>query len=101
MLHSHDFYDKESAIAWGTLFNALQKGLDQLDVSLNEAAEMGQHCRSEWCAANRHVIDELGNALFSISEPRCSSNADSARIKELKHRLHDLYANYRSRPTVH
>jgi hypothetical protein len=101
MLHTHDFYDKDSTIAWGTILNAMQKSLDQIDVSLQEASEMSEYCRGEWCAANRHVIDDLGNSLFSISEPRCSSHADSLRIKNLKHRLHDLYANYKSQPTVH
>jgi hypothetical protein len=43
-------------------------------------------------------MDELGNALFSISEPRWSSDEDSGKIKELKHRLHDLYAKYKSVP---
>jgi hypothetical protein len=101
MLHTHDFYDKESAIAWGTILNALQKSLDHIDISLQEASQMSEYCHSEWCAANRHVIDDLGNFLFSISEPRCSSDADSLRIKDLKHRLHDLYANYKRQPAVH
>jgi len=46
-------------------------------------------------ANHRHLFDELGNALFSISEPRWSSDEDSKRIKALKRRLYDIYVNYR------
>ena len=49
----------------------------------------------EWCEATEHVIDELSNALFSISEPRWSSPEDSKKIKRLKRRVYDLYVNYR------
>jgi len=42
------------------------------------------------------VIDELSNALFSISEPRWSDKADADKIKQLKRRVHDLYADYRN-----
>jgi len=53
-------------------------------------------CTDEWCEATEHVIDELSNALFSISEPRWSNQEDSLRIKQLKRRVHDLYADYRN-----
>lgn len=58
--------------------------------------EMAGICMSEWCNATEHVLDELGNALFSISEPRWSSEDQSERIKKLKRRLHDIYATYRT-----
>jgi hypothetical protein len=41
------------------------------------------------------VIDELANALYSISEPRWADPEDSKRIKALKRRVYDLYVNYR------
>jgi hypothetical protein len=56
---------------------------------------MASVCTSEWCEATEHVIDELSNALFSISEPRWSSPEDSKKIKRLKRRVYDLYVNYR------
>jgi hypothetical protein len=56
---------------------------------------MARVCTSEWCEATEHVIDELSNALFSISEPRWSSPEDSKKIKRLKRRVYDLYVNYR------
>ena len=50
----------------------------------------------EWCQATQHVIDDLSNALFSISEPRWSNEEDSKTIEQLKRRVHDLYADYRT-----
>lgn len=67
-------------------------------LDLDESASFADICTDEWCAANEHVIDELGNMLFSISEPRWASKEESRRIKGLKRRLHDLYAHYKSRP---
>lgn len=35
-------------------------------------------------------MDELGNRIFTINEPRWSSEEDTQRLK----RLHDCYAKY-------
>jgi hypothetical protein len=34
--------------------------------------------------------------VFSISEPRWCSDADSRRIVDLRHQVHDLYAKYKN-----
>jgi hypothetical protein len=74
----------------------LEKSLDLVEEQLNEAAEMREICTSEWCEATEHVIDDLGNFLFSISEPKGTSEEDSKRLKALRKRLHDLYAKYKA-----
>lgn len=81
--------------AWAVFIQSLEKSLRLLDADIKEAKEMAGKCTDEWCAATEHVIDDLSNALFSISEPRWSDAAISRKIKELKHRVHDLYADYR------
>ena len=91
-----DELQKEMIEAWGTYLDALERSLDLLDVQIREAAEMAGTCTNEWCEATEHFIDDLSNSLFSISEPHWSSKEDEQRIKRLKHRVHDLYANYRS-----
>jgi len=83
------------AQAWRDFTKSMEKSLDMLDADIKEAEEMTGICTDEWCEATEHVIDELSNALFSISEPRGSAPADSKKIKALKRRVHDLYANYR------
>lgn len=81
---------------WRTFINNMEKSLDMLDKGVEEAAEMADICTSEWCEATEHVIDELANSLFSISEPAWSSEEDNKKLKALKRRVHDLYAKYKS-----
>lgn len=91
-----DDLHQEYVSAWRTYLDSFEKSLDQLEADIDEAAEMTDVCTDEWCQATEHVIDELSNALFSISEPRWSNQEDSKKLKRLKRRVHDLYANYRS-----
>ena len=80
---------------WRVFIDNMEKSLDVLEQNIDEAAQMTDACTSEWCAATEHVIDEIANSLFSISEPHWSSEEDSKKIKELKRRVHDLYAKYK------
>ena len=74
----------------------MEESLKILEKDLDEAEEMSEKCTGEWCEATEHVIDELSNSLFSISEPRWSSEEDSKKLKALKRRIHDLYAKYKA-----
>jgi Mg2+ and Co2+ transporter CorA len=80
---------------WRLFINNMEKSLELLEQNIDEAAQMSETCTSEWCEATEHVIDEIANSLFSISEPNWSSGEDSKKIKELKRRVHDLYAKYK------
>ena len=91
-----DGIQKEVVEGWRVFVNNLEKGLDMLEEDIDEASQMAEACTAEWCQATEHVIDELSNSLFSISEPRWSSDEDSKKIKRLKRRLHDLYAKYKT-----
>jgi hypothetical protein len=82
--------------SWRTYLISLDKAIRKLEIDIQEASEMADVCTDEWCLATEHVIDDLSNALFSISEPRWSDPDDSRKIKELKRRIHDLYADYRN-----
>jgi len=90
-----DEIQQEMVDAWRAFMDGLEKSVQKLDEDINEASVMADQCTSEWCEATQHVIDELSNALFSISEPRWANNEDSQRLKSLKRRVYDLYANYR------
>ena len=81
---------------WKVFVNNMEKSLDILEKGITEASEISEACTSEWCQATEHVIDELANSLFSISEPHWSSDEDNKKIKDLKRRVHDLYAKYKS-----
>lgn len=90
-----DEVQQEMAQAWSVFVAALGKSLSKLEKDIEEAGNMANVCTSEWCEATEHVIDELSNALFSISEPRWLDKRMSDHIKELKYRVYELYANYR------
>jgi hypothetical protein len=95
MVMPKDEIQAEMNKAWQTYLDALEKSLIILEKDIEEAKEMAGTCTSEWCEATEHTIDELNNALFSISEPRWSDPEANQKIKRLKRRLYDLYVNYK------
>lgn len=86
---------EELTEAWGTYLAALGKSMSWLEKRIDEAREMAGICTAEWCQATEHVIDDLNNALFSISEPRWIDEEQSKKLKQLKRKIYDLYVNYR------
>lgn len=81
---------------WRGFVDNIAASMEILEKGIDEAAQMRDVCTDEWCVATEHVIDELSNSLFSISEPRWSTKEDSRKIKELRRRMHDLYAKYKA-----
>lgn len=74
----------------------LKSSIDMMASDIDEAKEMQQICTDEWCMATESYLDELAKMIYSISEPRWASNEDSKKISELRRRVHDLYAAYKS-----
>ena len=74
----------------------LDKSIDMLAGDIGEAAEMSQICTDEWCRSTEGVVDELAKVIYSISEPRWLTKEDSKKISQLRQRVHDLYAQYKS-----
>jgi len=73
----------------------LEKTIKLLEQDISEAAEMTQVCTDEWCNSIENVVDELHKSVYSISEPRWLTEDDSKKISDLRHRVHDIYAEYR------
>lgn len=86
----------EMIMAYSTFMDGLEKAINLLDKDIAEAAEMSEICTDEWCTATEHVIDDLHKSLYSISEPRGSSEDVSHRLGALRHRLRDLYVKYKA-----
>ena len=82
--------------SWREHLRSMEESLDILEKGLKEAEEMTQICTDEWCIATEHVIDDLSNWMFSISEPAGASDEDTSKVKTLKWKLHDLYAKYKN-----
>jgi len=96
-LFKEDF-NKEMLEAWKIYIDSLEKSLKSLEKDVGEAACQISTCTGEWCAAIEHVVDEINNALYSISEPSLASEEDSRKIKDLKIRVRNIYAKYKSIP---
>jgi len=82
--------------SWREHLSNMEESLDILEKGLNEAAQMTEICTDEWCMATEHVIDDLSNSLFSLSERAGASDEDTKKLKALKRRVHDLYVQYKS-----
>lgn len=82
--------------SWRQLMSNMEQSLNLLEKGIDEAVEMRDICTDEWCVATEHVLDELSNGLFSISEPKWAPEEDSKRLKALKRRVHDLYEKYKT-----
>jgi hypothetical protein len=82
--------------AWSGFLDGLDNSLRMLDERLSEAEEMSLEVTGEWAVAIEHLMDDLSNFVFSISEPRGSSEEYSKKIKRLRHRLHDYYVRFHS-----
>ena len=74
----------------------LEKAIDLLEKDIAEAGEMSHICTDEWCRATESVIDELHKSIYAISEPRWLTNEDSEKIRNLRQRVKNLYAQYRA-----
>ncbi|MFO7913811.1 MAG: hypothetical protein R6V15_16780 [Desulfotignum sp.] len=81
--------------AWMQHFNAVKNSVDLVENYLKEAKGMAEVCTDEWCISTEKLIDDLNNALYSLSEPRDADPELSLEIKELRRRIYDLYVNYK------
>ena len=80
---------------WKMFMKNMETSINTIEKGIKEASEMADVCTSEWCEATEHLIDELSNQIFSISEPRWADQKDSQKIRDLRRRVHDLYADYK------
>ena len=74
----------------------LKGSMDLLEHDINEAKQIDDICTGQWCVAIESSLDELSKYIYSISEPRWMSDQDSRKLREMRTRIHDIYAKYRS-----
>ena len=70
--------------------------LDKIEREFEESREIDELCSGEWYRAIELSLDEFAKELYSISEPRWVSDDYSRTLRNMRRRLHDLYAKYRS-----
>lgn len=79
--------------SWKVYMDNLQDSLGKMEQAVSEAREMPMDCDKEWCANARALLDDLNHAIFSIHEPRWSSDEDSRRIRTMKNKVRDIYSD--------
>ena len=84
--------------AWRGFVDNLGTSLDMLEKEIDFTSKMVNACTIEWCQVTEQTLDEISNALFSISEPSWIADEDSKRLKALKRKVHDVYAKYKAAP---
>jgi len=72
----------------------LSECLDKLEREFEESREIDKICEGEWCRAIEFSLDEFAKELYSISEPRWVADDYSRTLRNMRRRLHDLYAKY-------
>ncbi len=80
--------------AWMQNFDSLEKSVDQLENYIKEAEGTAGIFTDEWSEATEQIMDDLNNALFTISEPRIS-DPELSLEKKLRWRICGLYVNYK------
>ncbi len=70
------------------------KCLKKIETDFEESREIDEICTGEWCRAIELSLDEMAKDLYSISEPRWVADDYSRTLRNMRHRLHDLYAKY-------
>ena len=83
-------------IAHREFMTSLENSLALIEEEINEAAEIEEICTGEWCSATESTLDELAKFIYSISEPRWIPDEDSKTLSNLRRKVHDLYAKYKS-----
>jgi len=81
---------------WASFLESLQESVATLEKEIEFASKMVNACTMEWCEATERAIDEISNSLFSISEPSWLPEEDSRKLKQLKRKVHDIYAQYKA-----
>ena len=87
---------REMYAGWKAFVDNLEKSLDLLEREIDFTSKMIDACTLEWCQSTEHALDEISNSLFSISEPTLASEEDSRKLKVLKRKIHDVYAQYKA-----
>lgn len=72
----------------------LDASIGIIEHDLKEAADFDIECTNEWCSSMESSIDELAKFIYSVSEPRWLSEKDSRVMRDMRHRIHDLYTRY-------
>jgi type II secretory pathway component PulJ len=83
-------------LAHRQFMDKLEESIGLIGKDIQQASEVQHVCTDEWCTQTEYMIDELHKFIYSISEPSWTDAEDSKKLRDLRSKLHDLYADYRT-----
>lgn len=90
---------KEMVESFQMVHRDFMRGLNNsftiIERDLAETADFDARCTGEWCRTMENTIDELAKLVYSISEPRWLTDQDSQQIRDMRVRIHDVYARFK------
>jgi hypothetical protein len=90
---------KEMVESFQMAHRDFMKGLNTsftiIERELAETADFDAECTGEWCRTTENAVDELAKFVYAISEPRWLTDQDSQHIREMRVRIHDVYAKFK------
>jgi hypothetical protein len=90
---------KEMVESFQMAHRDFMKGLNTsftiIERELVNTAGFDAGCTGEGCRTLENTIDELAKLVYSISEPRWLSKRDSRHIRDMRVRIHDVYARFK------
>lgn len=96
MAETRNIIESEMAGRSASFKKAIRKSIDSINQGIKDRPKGCLTCSGEWLREFETLVDLLHKELFSISEPRDSSPRTHKKLIELRHQLHDLYANQSS-----
>jgi len=86
--------EKDAMRSWTSDLSTLEQALRQMEKGIQDSISVTSACTNEWCESVEAVIDELTDAIYSLKVPRWADQEQSTRVKNLKKKAREVYAQY-------
>jgi hypothetical protein len=83
---------------WKAYLDNLDASLTSLEKHIEETGKKTEYCTEDWCFATEHVLEDLVHTLFTLHVPKTATVEDEHRLANLKKRVQNLYAQFKSVP---
>ncbi len=74
----------------------IEEAIKTLEDEIKEASDVEHAGHEEWEKSIEGYIDELHNIIFSLPEPRYGHEELHQKVKALRKKIKDLYADFRN-----
>lgn len=83
---------------WRNYIQSLEASLNGVEKQIIEAGKTSSFCTEDWCTATEQLMEDLFHAVFTVHTPAFITAEDNNKLKNLKKRIQELYAQFKSVP---